>query len=112
MVSGPIIRTKFNIPTSHHRIVPRPRLFQRLNHGQNGKLSLVCAPAGSGKSTLVSSWLLQQEACTVWISLDENDNDWTRFFLYMITALEQSESGMGSSSLEPVSYTHLRAHET
>jgi LuxR family maltose regulon positive regulatory protein len=113
MAPSPILSTKINIPTYYHRLVLRFRLFKRLNRGMHSKLSLVCAPAGSGKSTLVSSWLLRQETRTVWISLDENDDDWTRFFLYMITALERSESGTGTASLEllnsekPLSYEEL-----
>lgn len=100
MTDQPIIITKLNIPSLQHALVPRPQLFKCLNSGLNGKLILICAPAGYGKSTLVSSWLSSRGECSAWISLDENDNNWIQFFLYMTAALEKSGAGIGTTSLK------------
>ena len=90
-----ILRTKLFIPPLRPNLVPRPRLIERLNQGlQLGrKLTLVSAPAGFGKTTLVSEWIAgceQIPACagTAWLSLDEGDNDPTRFLAYLIAALQ------------------------
>jgi LuxR family transcriptional regulator, maltose regulon positive regulatory protein len=95
----PLITTKLNIPSSHHGLVPRPQLFERLDRGLSSKLILICAPAGYGKSTLASNWLSSRHECSAWISLSENDNNWIQFFHYLITAFEKSNAGIGTSSL-------------
>ncbi len=72
--------------------MPRPRLIERLNVGLHGKLTLISAPAGFGKTTLLSEWLAgggQSEpgARVAWLSLDEGDNDVARFLAYLVAAL-------------------------
>ncbi len=90
----PILTTKLYIPPARPELVPRPRLIERLNEGldQNlgfgRKLTLISAPAGFGKTTLVSDWLRQLDVPTAWVSLDESDNDPVRFLVYFIAALQ------------------------
>jgi LuxR family maltose regulon positive regulatory protein len=105
----PLITTKLYIPPTRPEIVPRPRLIERLDEGLYRKLSLLSAPAGFGKTTLVIEWLgklstdRNRAAHKIsWLSLDENDNDLTRFLTYMIAALnriEGVESKFGKSAL-------------
>jgi len=96
-----ILVTKLFIPPTRPEIVPRPRLIERLNEGLHRKLTLISAPAGFGKTTLVTEWLdslrldakkeTQVEKCIAWLSLDEGDNDLVRFLAYFIAALNQIE---------------------
>ncbi|MBE9534001.1 MAG: tetratricopeptide repeat protein [Proteobacteria bacterium] len=89
------------IPPTRPRLVPRPRLIEHLNEGLHRKLTLVSAPAGFGKTTLVTEWLdnmrldAKNETQVVnriaWLSLDEDDNDLARFLSYFIAALNQIE---------------------
>lgn len=65
----PIIRTKLHRPPVAADIVPRPRLVERLEEGATRRLTLVCAPAGYGKSTLLSSWLASSPLPSAWLSL-------------------------------------------
>ena len=76
-------------------LVPRPRLIERLNEGLHRKLTLVSAPAGFGKTTLVSAWLRSTDRPFTWISLDEGDNDLSRFLNYLVAALRQVDDGIG-----------------
>ena len=68
-----LLKTKLYIPQLRHGYVPRQRLTSRLSDGLNDKLSLISAPAGFGKTTLVVEWLSSAERSTAWLSLDEND---------------------------------------
>jgi LuxR family maltose regulon positive regulatory protein len=86
-----LLVTKLCIPPPRLNLVPRPRLVQKLNQGlQPGmKLVLVSAPAGYGKTTLVTEWLQGLHTRSAWLSLDEAENDPARFQAYLIAALEQ-----------------------
>ncbi len=84
----PILATKLYIPRLRPNVVIRPRLIGRLNAGLHGKLTLIAAPAGFGKTTLVSEWVEGIKRPTAWLSLDEEDNDPTRFLTYLIAALQ------------------------
>jgi len=82
--------------------VERPRLVERLQTGLAGKLTLIAAPAGFGKTTLVSEWRASdasRDVSIVWVSLDAGDNDVARFWSYIITALDQIEPGVGATAL-------------
>ena len=72
-----LLHTKLNVPPLQPSLVPRPHLIERLNQSlQLGhKLTLLPAPAGYGKSTLVVDWLSQQQNTVAWLSLDDNDDD-------------------------------------
>jgi len=85
----PILATKLYIPPSRSKMVLRSRLIERMNIGQSGKLTLISAPPGFGKTTLVSEWVSSGGRATVWLSLDEGDNDPTRFLVYLVAAFQK-----------------------
>ena len=85
--SNPIIRTKLHRPPLAADFVPRPRLLERLEANRRQSLSLICAPAGYGKSTLASSWLESGDSLNAWVSLDEGENDLHSFLLHFLTAI-------------------------
>ncbi|HVP21447.1 MAG TPA: LuxR C-terminal-related transcriptional regulator [Anaerolineaceae bacterium] len=94
---APILATKLYIPPPRPKIVVRPRLIERLNEGflPGRKLTLVSAPAGSGKTTLISEWLAGCSQKAAWLSLDEGDNDLARFLTYLVVALQIIEANLG-----------------
>ncbi len=87
---APILATKLYIPPPRPKIVLRPRLIERLNQGlaPGCKLTLISASAGFGKTTLVSEWVAGCDRPVAWLSLDEGDNDPTRFLTYLVAALQ------------------------
>jgi LuxR family maltose regulon positive regulatory protein len=98
-MSTPIIATKLYAPPPRPTVVPRPRLVERLDEGLHRKLSLVCAPAGFGKSTLLSAWVAGSDRQVAWLSLDEGDNGPTRFLSYLVAALRTVASDVGEGAL-------------
>lgn len=90
-----ILATKLYIPSRPARAVVRPRLVQLLNRGLHRKLTLISAPAGFGKTTLVSEWVAACGLPVTWLSLDEADSDPTRFLTYLIAALRTVAPGIG-----------------
>ena len=78
----PILATKLYLPRLRPNVVSRPRLLERLNEGLHRKLTLISAPAGFGKTTLVSEWVAFIARPTAWLSLDEGENDPARFLAY------------------------------
>jgi len=104
MEQYPLLQTKLYIPPVRPELVSRPRLLERLNAGLNRKLTLISAPAGFGKTTLVSEWAHQVGAHRdapqiAWLSLDEGDNDPARFLAYLIAALQTIEANIGKGML-------------
>jgi LuxR family transcriptional regulator, maltose regulon positive regulatory protein len=95
----PILATKLYVPPPRARAVLRPRLIDRLNEGLHSKLILISAPAGFGKTTLVSEWIEEIERSTAWLSLDEGDNDPTRFLTYLVNALRTIAPTVGEGML-------------
>ncbi len=93
----PILATKLYIPPLRPKVVSRPRLLERLNEGLHRKLTLIAAPAGFGKTTLVSEWVASCQRPTAWLSLDEGDNDPTRFLTYLVAALQTIAANIGES---------------
>ncbi|HEU0000118.1 MAG TPA: LuxR C-terminal-related transcriptional regulator [Ktedonobacteraceae bacterium] len=91
----PILATKLYIPPLRPEVVSRPRLIKRLNEGLHRKLILISAPAGFGKTTLVSEWVAACERPAGWLSLDEGDNDPARFLTYLIAALQTIAATIG-----------------
>ncbi len=78
------LSTKLFIPNVRPDLVPRPRLIEQMDHGASRKLTLVSAPAGFGKTTLVACWLRGQTQKTVWLSLDQLDNELLRLIAYIV----------------------------
>lgn len=99
-MTTPFLSTKFYIPHPRKRLVRRERLFDMLDEGIHGKLILVSAPAGYGKTTLISSWLAIHELPVAWISVDAGDNEYYRFFSYLLESLHQKESQVGETLLQ------------
>ena len=104
LVPAPLLETKFFVPRSRGGL-PRPRLSERLDRGTASKLMLVSAPAGFGKTTLLTEWLAAgpagpaDERLAAWLSLDRADNDPASFWTYVIAALRTAASGVGESAL-------------
>ncbi|MCC6456148.1 MAG: helix-turn-helix transcriptional regulator [Caldilineaceae bacterium] len=102
-MSTPILATKLYVPLPRPKVVSRPRLIAQLNEGLHGKLTLISAPAGFGKTTLVSEWLATLGAGSplgrAWLSLDEGDSDPTRFLAYLIAALQTITANLGEGVL-------------
>jgi len=121
---APLLTTKLYIPPPRPDLVPRPRLLERLDAGLSSKLTLLSAPAGFGKTTLLSEWIKgrseigdwrsdhaqppqspisdpqsPQSPHFAWLSLDEGDNDPARFFAYLIGALQAIHEGVDASIL-------------
>ena len=94
-----ILATKLYIPPPRRKVVLRPHLIERLNEGLHRKLTLVSAPAGFGKTTLVSGWVAGCERPTAWLSLDEGDNDPIRFLTYLVAALQTITANIGEAVL-------------
>ena len=82
-----LLRTKFYVPPIRSKQIARPRLSDLINGGLDRALILVSAPAGYGKTTLVSSWLKETKIPSAWLSLDGGDNDPIRFLQYLLAAL-------------------------
>jgi LuxR family maltose regulon positive regulatory protein len=80
-------------------MVSRPRLLERLNDGLQGKLILISAPAGFGKTTLLSQWLAGGTRPAAWLSLDEGENDPTRFLTYLVAAVQTIAPNIGTGVL-------------
>ncbi|MEW5870791.1 MAG: AAA family ATPase [Chloroflexota bacterium] len=99
-----ILATKLYLPLPRPQIVSRSRLLERLDEGLQRKLTLVSAPAGFGKTTLVSEWLAACQrrtpaARTAWLSLDEGDSHPPRFLAYLIAALQTVDGALGAGAL-------------
>jgi LuxR family transcriptional regulator, maltose regulon positive regulatory protein len=97
-----LLTTKFYVPRAHPNLVPRPRLGELLTEGMSRKLTLISAPAGFGKTTLLSEWrmmYLGSEYPLAWVSLEEADNDPARYLSYLIAALQTIEPDIGEVAL-------------
>jgi LuxR family maltose regulon positive regulatory protein len=102
MQQYPLLQTKLHIPPIRPELVPRPRLVERLDTRLDRKLTLVSAPAGFGKTTLLGEWASnvdRRKADMAWLSLDDGDNDPARFWAYVIAALQTVRPGMGEACL-------------
>ncbi|MGZ6223688.1 MAG: AAA family ATPase, partial [Syntrophales bacterium] len=82
-----LLRTKFYVPPVRSLQVARPRLIDQINAGLERALILISAPAGYGKTTLVSRWLKETKIASAWLSLDNGDNDPIRFLQYLLATL-------------------------
>ena len=97
-----ILSTKLCIPPLRTRLVLRPRLIQKLNQGMECGLVLVSAPAGYGKSTLLSAWLNRVDSPTAWLSLDDRDNDPSRFLSYLAAAFRSIDPSIDADFISPL----------
>jgi LuxR family maltose regulon positive regulatory protein len=96
----PLLRTKISIPRLPGEFVHRPRLTDRINQGVKGPLTLLAAPAGFGKTNLLIEWTKEANLPIAWLTLDNDDNDLSRFVRYVIGALQTVEPGLGEEALD------------
>ncbi len=100
-MSGPLLETKLHVPRRRQALVARPRLIGRLSRGAESALTLVSAPAGFGKTSLLSDWLAAAGAdgrAVAWLSLDQRDNDPALFWTYLVAALKTAVPGLGGGA--------------
>ena len=95
-----LIRTKIRLPFTRQRLVSRSRLQEQVMQGLYGPLTLITAPAGFGKTTLVASCIAGCGIPAAWLSLDKNDNQSGRFLTYLIAALQAADSRIGSEAAQ------------
>ncbi len=94
-----LLRTKLFMPEAHPDTIQRSPLLMKLEEGLHARLVLVCAPAGFGKTTLISSCMRAMQRRVAWLSLDERDNDPARFWAYLVAALQTLDAGVGREAL-------------
>ncbi|UCG25463.1 MAG: AAA family ATPase [Chloroflexota bacterium] len=99
MAADFILRTKFYIPSPPDGYVPRRQLVERLKQGLGGKVILISAPAGFGKTTLLAEWLAENTYPAAWLSLEEDDNDIARFMAYFAACLETFRDDLGREAV-------------
>ncbi len=99
VMESPLLRTKLHSPSSPSTLLSRPRLTNQLNFRPTGYLTLLSAPAGFGKTTLVTDWVRQQKTPVAWLTLDEQDNDPILFWRYLIAALQKVNERIGQRAL-------------
>ena len=110
-----LLATKLYVPSARRPVIPRPRLVAQLLAGLAGKLTLISAPAGFGKTTVVSAWQATPAASAfplAWISVDATDTDPTRFWSYVSAALDQLLLGAGAHMLAVLQSSRPPAIET
>lgn len=93
-----ILSTKLYIPKPRPNRVPRARLLDRLREAMDYPCTLICAPVGYGKTTLLSEWIPRSEHCVTWVSLDEGDNDPRRFWRHYLAALQTLDPRLGDNA--------------
>jgi LuxR family maltose regulon positive regulatory protein len=101
-MAGPLLETKLHVPRWRRSLVARPRLSERLSRGAESALTLVSAPAGFGKTTLLAEWLaaaLADGRSVAWLSLDQRDNDPALFWTYLVAALNTGAPAVGAGAL-------------
>src|SRR3989440_8201092 len=108
----PLLATKLHRPLPRAHLVRRPRLAARLTQGMMGPLTLVSAPAGFGKTTLLARWLAESGTPVAWLSLEAGDNELVRFLSYLIAALQTLDPHLGAVALALLQMPPPAAAET
>ena len=102
VAASPLLETKLYVPKWRPGLVPRTRLIEHLDQETERKLTLVSAPVGFGKTTLLAEWVAATPATerpAAWVSLDQGDNDPALFWAYFIAALQTVHPGVGDDAL-------------
>lgn len=99
-----LLASKLTLPALRPRLLARPRLLDRLDAGQHARLIVLVAPAGYGKTSLLVDWAGALSArrsapAVAWVALDAGDNDATRFWRYLLLALDQLRPGVAAAAL-------------
>src|ERR671917_32883 len=97
-VDRQLLKAKLYVPRGRADAVPRPRLYEQLDEGARHELTVVSAPAGFGKTTLLADWSRRSELPVAWVSLDERDDDPVRFFLYLVAAIGTIHEPFGETT--------------
>lgn len=100
MIASPLFRARFSPPATRPPLISRPQLLRRLDQGLQGKLTLISAPAGYGKTTLLAEWCTVSPAPVAWISLEAGDNDPAQFNQCLRAALENTAQAAGRIAAE------------
>ncbi len=106
------LTTKLTIPQSRVDLVPRPQLIARMQSGLRRKLMMIVAPAGYGKTTLLSTWTAQSDIPVAWVSLDERDNEALRFWSYVLAAVDSLRPGTANAFLPLLSSSQALFEES
>lgn len=104
LIDHTLLRTKITIPAVKDSLVQRNQLHARITDGLTGRLTAVCAPAGYGKTTLLSQWARLDHHSTAWVSLDERDNDLAKFWQYASHSLAAIWPGDSLGRVLPLAY--------
>jgi LuxR family maltose regulon positive regulatory protein len=107
-----MLLTKLHIPFAGNNIVHRTALFDKLNSGLSRKLILVSAPAGYGKTAIVSDWIDQNKIPAAWFSLDSSDNDPAIFLSYVISGIQAVHPQFGQSALQLINFPNSTSFES
>ncbi|MEA2545264.1 MAG: hypothetical protein QOI09_537, partial [Chloroflexota bacterium] len=95
MTATPLLETKFHLPIAHGRLVPRARLSEQIARAASAPLTLVSAPAGFGKTTVMAELASRSDGARIaWLSLDAGDNDPVTFWTYVIEAIDRAAPGL------------------
>ena len=105
--NNPLLHHKLMPPRLNSNVIRREDLLSRLDQGLSRKLALVTAPTGFGKTTLVSMWIASRDFASAWVTLDQNDNDATRFWTYVVSALRTLNSSIGKTTLSTLMTSQL-----
>ena len=98
----PLLETKLYAPRTRSALVPRPKLIEAIGHGAARRLTIVIAPAGFGKTTLLGRWLADTAGGANeagWVSLDPSENEPALFWAYFIAALRKIRPRVGTQAL-------------
>ena len=98
-MTAPLLQTKLFLPQPRTGLVQRPRIIDKMNEGLERRLTLVSAPAGFGKSTMLIEWARTTGNKVTWLSIDDSDNDLKRFFIYLILAIQKINPSLGQDVL-------------
>lgn len=101
-----ILTTKLRLPRVRSQVITRDRLLAKLDAAVNRKLTLIAAPAGFGKTTLVCDWLTQNGYPFGWFSLDVSDNNLISFLFYLTSALQDVDANIGKSLISLLQSTN------
>jgi LuxR family maltose regulon positive regulatory protein len=107
-----LLQSKLRMPPVRREHIPRPRLRALLRPGLEGRLILLSAPAGFGKTSLLSEWVQSLDLPVAWLSLDEQDNAWPRFLAYLLTAVQAVDASVGTGLLGTLETPQLPTFES
>ncbi len=107
----PLILTKLRLPFTRPALVARQWLQERIALGLSGPLTLITAPAGFGKTTLLASYIAGLGMPIAWLSLDKNDNQEGRFLIYLVASLQEADHAIGSRAVQMLASTQLAQAE-